>query len=133
MRTLQRRPEWYPAERDQFDFTCINLIAVWEWFSPANVSLAYCLGPSRPSKDWHPSRRGARDLLDSHRRKINNDVATICAILCEILTLGRQAFPGSRKLLVSNGFFFDRHPDWQLFRDYQACPPTATDAEVRQW
>ncbi len=31
--------------------------------------------------------------------------------LCEILVMGRLAFPGSRKLLVSNGFFFDRHPD----------------------
>ena len=24
-------------------------------------------------------------------------------------------------------------PDWRLFRDYQACPPTATDAEVRRF
>lgn len=31
--------------------------------------------------------------------------------LCEMLVLGRRAFPGARKLLVSNGFFFDRHPD----------------------
>ncbi len=31
--------------------------------------------------------------------------------LCEILALGRHAFPGARKLLVTNGFFLDRHPD----------------------
>jgi organic radical activating enzyme len=30
--------------------------------------------------------------------------------LCEILVLGRFAFRGARKLLVSNGFFLDRHP-----------------------
>jgi hypothetical protein len=24
-------------------------------------------------------------------------------------------------------------PDWQLFRDYLACPPTATDAQVRDF
>ncbi|MEZ6138687.1 MAG: radical SAM protein, partial [Pirellulaceae bacterium] len=30
----------------------------------------------------------------------------------------------SRKLNLAN------EPAWQLFRDYQACPPTATDFQV---
>jgi len=33
--------------------------------------------------------------------------------------------------IISRKLNLDQEPAWQLFRDYQACPPTASDDEVR--
>lgn len=51
------------------------------------------------------------DRLRPNKFVILGGEPTLNPDLCRILELGRRAFPGARKLLVSNGFFFDRHPD----------------------
>lgn len=34
---------------------------------------------------------------------------------------------------MSSKLKLDDEPAWQLFREYQACPPTATDDKVRDF